>query len=491
MKKKGKKIAIGFGALVFLALLGMGAYLMLSTEEEGESIVYDAFKVKRSTASRVMKFRGLLESAKNVPVLCMTRGRVIEMMEQGAEVKKGDVICQIDDTTPKGDLENQETNFQSSSLAVEQAEALQDLVTFQENNNYKMCQARLEHALLEEREELNKPDERECQLMDIEERLAELDVQDAEENYQREYRMFKKNYITASALEPYERKLENAKASLEELRIKNQITRKGATAERRVELRKAVERAQANLERVGLRRERRLNDIKSQLAAAKYGLSVVEFDIKRTQAEIAAAVIKAPESGVFLRHSYRDWRGGNVYRELKEGDERGRYDLVGHIIDPAVMNVKMVVNESDFPLLWEGMAVKVTFPAVPDKLFDGVLKHLGAVGKDRSNLDPMAKSSVDSEVTMFNATVEVKGDGTKFHPGMSAIISAETRKPLEGLFLPRQALVRKDDGSCFVYGGRGEDLKPVKGRDFNDMLFLVVSGLKEGERIYIPRNVAK
>lgn len=476
--------------LLFVALVAFGLYTYLRDDAEDTSVSWEECVVERSSSGRTLQLRGILQTAQQIPVVAMTRGRITEMLKQGAEVKKGDVLFRIDDTTAREEIENQETSLNNAQLTIEQLNAQYDLVEFQENNNVKQCEKRLEHAELEEREELSQPNERDRRLMDIEEELAKLDVTDAEENYAREKRMYEKKYITLSALEPYERALENAKATLEELVLKNQLTRKGATDERRVELKKNVERARANLQRVGLRRKRRLDDIKAQIDASQKDLASIEFTIKHSQDEIDAAAVLAPCDGIFKILSYRDWTNGGLYREIAVGDEKRLYDVVGHIIDPRDMRVRLVVNEADFAILKEGMPVKVTFPAMPGKVLDGDVGIMGAIGKDRSQVDPTAIGGDESEVSMFNADINLHGDGTVFHPGMSAIITVMTQGSTEDLYIPREAVLSSEE-SFKVYLDINGQTRDIQGEFYNEMLFRVTSGLQPGEKIFIRRTVQK
>ena len=489
MSKKSRKSLYVLLTLLIAVAAFIALYLYVSEEKGGESIVWEECRAEQGSQSHELFFRGILQPAREVPIVAMTKGRITEIAKQGTPVKKGDVLCIIDDTEAKENIENQETSLNTSQLSVEQNKAYYNLVEFQENNNVQQCKAKLAHAILEEKEELNTPNERDLRLMEIEEQLARLDVQDAEENYQRELRMFNKKYISASALEPYERSLENAKASLEELLLKNQITRKGITDERKVELRKAVERAQANLERVDLRRKRRLEDIQAQIDSEEKNIAVIEHSIKQSQEEIDAATIYAPTDGVFKLLAYRDWTSGGLYREIAVGDEKWRFDVIGHIIDPTEVKIRLVINEADYLCLKEGMEVSVTFPAIPGKQFKGAVSQLGAIGKDRDRIDPTIGSRGTSEVAMFSATIELTGDGTSFHPGMSALIRANVDAG-EGLFIPRTAVVATDIGYA-VYKKSGEDPEVIEGRFFNDMLFKVSNGLNAGDVIYIRKTVRK
>ncbi|MBO4344925.1 MAG: hypothetical protein J5833_04170 [Victivallales bacterium] len=487
--KRKKALWIAVAALIVLAA-AYGAYIYFSGDDEAATVVWEEVEVKRGGAEKMLHLRGVLQTAQQIPVVSMTRGRITEMQKQGTPVKKGDVLFRIDDTNAREEIENYETSLNNAQLAIEQLKAQYNLVEFQEDKNVKQCQERLAHAELEEREELSEPNERDRRLMEIEEELAKLDVTDAEENYEREKRMYDKKYISLSALEPYERALENAKATLEELLLANGIKRKGATEERRVELHKNVERAKANLERVGLRRKRRLDDIKARLDASEKELASIEFALKHSQAEIDAATVVAPADGVFKILSYRDWSSGGLYREIAVGDEKRLYDVVGHIIDPRDMRVRLVVNEADFAMVKEGMEVDVTFPAMPGKFLKGTVGILGAIGKDRSRVDPTAIGGGDSEVSMFNAEISIEGDGTEFHPGMSAMIAVRINGKEDGLFISRGAIVR-DGGKSFVYVGTDGSQKEVFGHDYNEMLFRVTGGLEEGDRIFIRKTVQR
>ena len=479
---------------VLLALLGAGAlfvcsYLYFTAEHGGESIVWEECVVMQGSHRHTFHFRGILQPASQVPIVAMTRGRITEIAKQGSNVKKGDLLCVIDDTEARESIENQENNLNASQLALELNRAYYNLVEFQENKNVMQCQARLEHALLEEKEELATPDARDRRLMELDEQLARLDVQDAEENYQREERMFKKGFISASALEPYSRSLENAKATLEELLIKNQISRKGITEERKVELWKAVERAQANLERVDLRRRRRLEDIQAQIDAEEKNIAVIEHAIRHSQEQIDSASVYAPCDGVFKVLAYRDWTSGGLYRELAVGDEKWRFDVIGHIIDPTNAKVALVVNEADYVFLKEGMPVEVSFPAIPGKTYKGVISQLGAIGKDRDQIDPTIATRGTSEVSMFSASIELEGDGTSFHPGMSALIRVDVDSS-DGLFIPRAAVVPMPDG-YEVYTEMDKPPVAVEGHYFSDMLFKIEKGVKAGDKVYLRRTVRK
>ncbi|HQL09968.1 MAG TPA: HlyD family efflux transporter periplasmic adaptor subunit, partial [Lentisphaeria bacterium] len=317
------------------------------------------------------------------------------------------------------------------------------------------------------------------------EELAELNVADAQDTYNREKRLFDKEYISFSALEPHARALENAKAALEEVRIKNELERKGITDERRVELRKGLERAKANLDRVSMKRQRRLADISGRIEAEKRRLEEIRHRIARAQSEIDRANVYADNDGVFKIRTYRDWRSGGQTREYSVGEERHPGDVVADVIDPSRMKVKLVVHEADYHELKDGMAVEISLPAYPGHVFTGKLRQLGAIGRDRNRVDPTSEGGRDSEIAMFNAEIDMDSDGRNFHPGMSAIIKIRVHSPRERLLIPRSAIVRLDDGRNAVRLVGEAEPKVVNSQYFNDLYVEIPAGLQAGDEILL------
>ncbi|MBO4528565.1 MAG: hypothetical protein J5743_13110, partial [Victivallales bacterium] len=339
-----KNLKVTISVILLLAFLLSACLLYIKgrkTEEAIESYTYTIKPVEG--ASRSILARGILQCAETVPAVVGTNGRITDMMPQGTIVKKGDILFQIDDASAKENIENQEASLHTSELSLVKLNTQYDLIDFQETQTIALRKAQLDHAILEEAEELAEPKPRDLRLMEIEEELAKLNLEDAQDNYDREHRLFKKDYISASALEPYEQKLENSKATLEELLLQNKLTRKGATDERRVELNMAVKRARSNMERREKHKERRINDIKAQIEAEKLNKKVIINNLEHSKLECSRAIVKATTDGVFKIRTYRDWRTGGQLREVAVGEEKNPQDVVGDVIDPKHMVVKLVV----------------------------------------------------------------------------------------------------------------------------------------------------
>ena len=195
-----KNLKVTISLILLLAFL-LSAFLLYikgrKTEEAIESYTYTIKPVEG--ASRSILARGILQCAETVPAVVGTNGRITDMMPQGTIVKKGDILFQIDDATAKENIENQEASLHTSELSLVKLNTQYDLIDFQETQTIALRKAQLDHAILEEKEELAEPKPRELRIMEIEEELAKLNLEDAQDNYDRELRLFKKDYISASA----------------------------------------------------------------------------------------------------------------------------------------------------------------------------------------------------------------------------------------------------------------------------------------------------
>ena len=436
--------------------------------------------------------RGILRSADAAPAIVRTRGYILEIVKQGTPVKKGDLVFQMDDSRSVEEAEENESRIEQEELALKGLGAREAFTAFQEDQELAVKEAELEHARLEEEVELVSPTPEELQLLAIERELSELNLADAPGEHDRQHRLFKKEFISAAALEPFERRLESASAGLREVEIKIAVKKKGITEERRVELRRAVERAEAVVGRAASARERKLSELRHQIVASERKIAGYHDHLKRHRREAQSAATHATRDGVVKVRRYRDWRSGGKLREYRAGVERYAQDIIADVIDPSVMRIDMVVNEADFHRLAAGMAVRVTLPAFPGKVFRGKVDQLGAIGRDRNLVDPTAKGGGKSDIMMFNAEISFEGKGAQFHPGMSAEVEIVVKEVTTALLIPRGAVetlesghrVRRKKGRVFSW-------HDIEGRVFNDREFLVTKGLSEGDTIALEQPEEK
>ncbi len=123
MRKITKKSAIKWGiiALVVLALIVLAYRTFKPTEELPNYITATA---EIGDIENNVMASGKVKALNNVDVGAQVSGEVKRLfVEVGDEVKKGDLIAQIDQVTQKNNLSNQQASLEQSEAAIQSAEA--------------------------------------------------------------------------------------------------------------------------------------------------------------------------------------------------------------------------------------------------------------------------------------------------------------------------------------------------------------------------------
>jgi HlyD family secretion protein len=102
--------------------------------------------------------------------------------------------------------------------------------------------------------------------------------------------------------------------------------------------------------------------------------------------------------------------------EVQEGDQVRPGVPFLQVVDPAIMQVQVPVNQQDLLGLKIGQPAHVYLDAYSDLVFEGRLE----------SVDPMGKSGdFSSKVRNFSATFSVKGHDPRLMPGLSTAVEVD------------------------------------------------------------------
>jgi len=474
-------------AAVVVGTVLCGVWLLLTSKTPPRSGP-EEWTAKKVPLQAVHRERGTLSSDEKEPVTvrCGWRwdgGQILTIEKSGTPVKEGQLVATIEATESRRTLKNMRSERLQAIIQKTIHEAQVALKEVQERKAIEFNHAKLEHAILEERIELRglTPEERRLLQIDIE--LGVLDLEDAQDEYTRQKRLMDKGFISASMLDPYSRRLQSSKVYLEELRRKKALEEKGIEEERKVELRRAVERSEALVERGERSMARELEAIQNLIEKQEATIAEKEFVIEKMEERLSNSRVLAPREGIFVVRLFVDWRSGGRWRENAPGTRLYGNAHIADVIDPEAMQVECLVNEADFSKLKEGLPARVRLPAFPGRSFQGTLAKLGGLGRDRFDLAPMGQEEAKTGVATFNATVTFDGEDARLRPGMSALVEILLGGQVEVLVVPREALRETDDGvQVTIEDAQGEaHIQRIQGSFFDEQHFAVSEGLSEGD----------
>ena len=175
----------------------------------------------------------------------------------------------------------------------------------------------------------------------------------------------------------------------------------------------------------------------SDVALAQADVLSAKGSLKKAQALYGDNIIVAPEDGTVTKVDIE-------YGELASANQP-----VVLLEDIDNLYVEALINESSIIFLEEGQEVEISFDAINDKSFRGVLSHI----------DPSA--TTDDGVVNYKVKVLIDEFDASVKPGMNAEISVIVSKKDDVLYIPRASVLDKN-GVNYVNLVLDKELKTSK-----------------------------
>jgi HlyD family secretion protein len=154
--------------------------------------------------------------------------------------------------------------------------------------------------------------------------------------------------------------------------------------------------------------------------AAQAAIRILEIQRDRTretmlhaQANATLMQIRSPIDGIVVFNTI--WKQGNM-GEVQEGDQVRPGVAFMQVVDPSLMEVRVAVNQEDLLGLRVGQQATVHLDAYPDLQFQGELQ----------SIDPMGKNGdFSAKLRSFAASFSIKGNDPRLMPDLSAAIDVQ------------------------------------------------------------------
>ncbi|MGB6686824.1 MAG: HlyD family efflux transporter periplasmic adaptor subunit [Terracidiphilus sp.] len=166
-------------------------------------------------------------------------------------------------------------------------------------------------------------------------------------------------------------------------------------------------------------------DLKRKAAQASIRILEIQRDRTRetmlhAKANSALMEIHSPIDGIVVFNTI--WKQGNM-GEVQEGDQVRPGVPFMQVVDPALMEVRVPVNQEDLLELKLGERAQVHLDAYSDLVFEGQLE----------SVDPMGVAGDFSpQVRTFAATFSIKGHDPRLMPDLSAAVDVAPASAIDG-----------------------------------------------------------
>ena len=386
---------------------------------------------------------GSVQSASNVEIRCEVQGgsTILEIIPEGTNVKKGDVLAKLDHSELDTKCTQQEITCNSSEAEVIKAKT--DL------KNAKLALTEyIEGKFKQESEQINSKIQ-----------VAEEDLRRANDYYEYSKRLAKRGYITKLRLEADKFAIEKAKldkqAAETELMVLENFTKQKTINE----LESAIKSADANL--------------KSKQAS--YALDNDRLELIKTQIE--NCTIRADQPGQVVYANITNRRGGQEVI-IEPGTNVRERQVIIRLPDPKSMQVLAKINEAKVTYVEEGMPVKIHMDAYPDREFEGVVEKV--------NEYPAAGSWWAGNIKEYETYIKILGSPDGLKPGLTAEVRIVVEHISDTVKVPVQAVFEHGKRHyCVVRQGDAWKARQVEIGSTNDKFVVIENGVTEGEEIVL------
>jgi len=206
----------------------------------------------------------------------------------------------------------------------------------------------------------------------------ETDIKQAEDNLSKaQLEMQKAEIVSRIAAEKAQEDLEEAQATLEQLRETFALKRKAAQAAIRI---------------LEIQRDR------------------TRQIMLHTRADADLMQIRAPLDGVVVLNTI--WKEGKM-GEVQEGDQLRPGIPFMQVVDPSMMEVRVLANQEDFLNLRVGQAAHIHLDAYPELVLPGRLEEMAPIGRG---------GDFSSRLRTFTVVFSITGQDPRLMPDLSAAV---------------------------------------------------------------------
>jgi HlyD family secretion protein len=406
------RLWMALSAVVAAGTLG-AALLTARPEHEPQSTRREGTAtVKRRDFVRSLRLSGTVEavdsttlsaprlSGPNSSSLVITR-----LVKAGAPVKKGDLVVEFDRQTQLATALDKRAELNDLEQQIRKREATARADRAKDDSEILLAESALGRARLE---------------------------------------MLKNEMLPKIQVEKNQQALDQAEATLKQLRTTYDLKRKAADADLRI---------------LKIRRDRSENAM------------------KQAEANAQRMAMTAPIDGMAVIRTV--WKTNNM-AEVQEGEEVRAGVPVVDIVNPATMRVRARVNQADINDLRVGQIVRIGLDAYPDLGFDGKIAQISPLG---------VPSTLSPKVRVFVALVDVAGSHPSLMPDLTASLDVELARVRHVLVVPRDAIKYNGEVTTVRIQRNGsvqDQTVTVGDQNFHEAV--VTAGLEEGA--VIVRDVA-
>ena len=492
-----RPLVIGSAAII-VAVIGIAAVWRIGGSDSvaSEDLVFH--QVTRGDLEITVIERGNLESQRNLEILCevddvrrdgINGTPLVWIIPNGARVKKGDLLVELDSAPIQEQLDEQILETEQAREKFMLAQAKYDNQITQNETNEAEAALQVELASLELKMFADKDNgthkleveaiKRQIDDLNNDILAAQASLELRRNDKQAMEQLFRLGYAAKSELDrsrldflqaesAYAAKFNRLNTELSTLSKKETYERK--MAEMRLEGK--LKTAERGLAQVIRNNEAQLTQAKTSLETRRELLHKEQELLARYEEQLEKCKILAPQDGMVAYASSRN-------EQIRAGiPVRARQHILS-LPDLSAMQVVTSIHESVLNQVHPGLKTTIRVDAFPDDVFRGTVKAVAVL--------PDQTGWFNSDTKAYATTVVIDQEVENLKPGMTAVVEIHVDHLKNILAVPVQAIVQEGKATwCYVACNDGKlERRDVKLGATNDRVVQVLSGIREGDSVVL------
>jgi HlyD family secretion protein len=425
---------------------------------------------------------GTLESASSISVFSEVEGQlaIISLTPQGARVKKGDVVVELDSAALKTRRTEQQIVVEKARAALSQAKQAAELSLSQAESDVKTAELKLRFAEIDLSKYLEGDYPQELRTIQADTTLAEEELKRARDRLKYSTELHQQGYVSDGQFEADKLTVLRSEVKVELARERERLLKQFTYERRKQELDSNVQEAKRALERANNLAGSAKEQADATLRAQTATLDLEQSKLVHLEGQIAKCTMLAPQDGVVVYPAPADDDLIDLF--IKQGSVIRERQHVFSIPDTDILQVTTSVHEAMVNQVEPDMPARIWLDAFPDRELAGRVKQVSPL--------PLPEDWRKSKVKFYETKVIIDGNPAGLKPGMSAKVEILVEQLDDVLAVPVQAVVQSgQSGACYVLNHGRPELRRVQLGKSNEELVQVVDGLAANEALVLSPDV--
>jgi HlyD family secretion protein len=310
-----------------------------------------------------IRVKGELQAVNNIDIVCEVEGSttITSIVKEGASVKKGDVLVQLDSSTIRQKIDDTTLDLQKADADVTNAREFLEIQKSQNATNLEAAQVALEGAQIDLKKwtEGDYPQKLNDAQTAVD--MARIDLRNKESDFEQVQQLAAKGFLTPTDVELRRVDLVKARNTLDAAETTLKNFKDYEQQKNLSTFRSALAQAQQKVVRTERENAANIMQKTADLQAKEQALDLIKRKLAHYKEQYEACTIKAPEDGLVVYATSGD---RNAQQPIQEGAQVRERQQILRLPDTSKMKAVIRIQEAQVTRLHEGLRAVVSITGV-------------------------------------------------------------------------------------------------------------------------------